>query len=247
MGEDFLYTTFDDLWRPSDALEDAFSSIEGSAAITFRTLATAGAALTVDGRDSIAHFLALTICRHPDVMGRGRRRGVESGYLIADIHSYPDFDSFNEAFRAKFRANLPQETYQSLKAKTPEQLLEEAQVLEGLSPQDPQLPIQDSVRAVPLVCKCIVTMDMTLLDAPPGASFVLGDTPLPDYELGNGFTVPLSSILALKVASARNPAVPSSFRRVALAAEISAINQTQFDNAKRIVIGADHAVLAALA
>jgi hypothetical protein len=245
MGGEHLYTIFNTIWQPSDALEDSFTKIEAAAAAVFRQLG-AGVPVTSDLRVPLVHFLALTICRHPDVMSRARRRGVEGGYLIADIHSYPDFPSFNRAFRAKFHADLPEEVYQLLKAKTEQQLLDEADELEKLSPQAPQLPIQDSVRAVPLVFAKIVAMDMTLLDAPAGRSFVLGDTPLPDYELGQGFSVPLSHVLALKMSPAGDPAAPLSLRRAATPEEVAEINRIQFENAKRLVIASEAAVLNAL-
>lgn len=246
MGEDYLYTVFNELWQPSDALEDAFSKHEGDAAAAFERLSVAGIPLTDDLRISLANFLALTVCRHPDVMSRGRRRAVEVGYFVADVHSYPDLASFNAAFRAKFRDDPPEGTYQGLRTKTADELLKEAQKIEALSPQDPELPVQYSVTAIPLVRERIIKMDMTLLDAPAGTFFVLGDTPLPDYELGQGFSVPLSSVLALHSRPARDPKVPSSGRRAATVIEVRTINQTQFDSAKSIVIGSDEPTLTAL-
>jgi hypothetical protein len=73
-------------------------------------------------------------------------------------------------------------------------------------------------------------MDLWLLGAPDG-SFVLGDTPLPDYDLG---TLPLSSSLAL-LASPKATRKPSFGRRQATKTEIQRINQTQFDNMVEIV------------
>jgi hypothetical protein len=79
-------------------------------------------------------------------------------------------------------------------------------------------------------------MDLVLLDAPAG-SFILGDTPLPDYDLAHGLTLPLSARLALS-ASPKLADKAALVRRNATATEIQGSNQTQFDNTVEIVVGA---------
>ncbi len=59
----------------------------------------------------------------------------------------------------------------------------------------PRLPAQDLIRAMSTIEEVIKRMDLCLLNAVPPMAFVLGDTPLPQSDLGHGFSVPLSQRL----------------------------------------------------
>jgi hypothetical protein len=137
---------------------------------------------------------------------------------------------------------IPQNTasafYVELMKKTPEQLRQEFDELNTLSPQSAQLPIQEALRAQTEISKELSKMKFTLLDAPAGQYFILGDTPLPQSEAHRGFTVPLSKSVAVEAlpASSAQAVIP---RRQASTKEVIAINQTQWDNSLHIVIGPD--------
>ncbi|GGC83469.1 hypothetical protein GCM10011396_33600 [Undibacterium terreum] len=135
--------------------------------------------------------------------------------------------------------------YNILIASPPEQLARELDELNALSPQDPQLPEQEALRAQPVVCAQLQKMEFTLLDAPPGAEFVLGDTPIPQQDLSHGFSVPLSKSVAVLAEPATAPQATIA-RRSATTAEVDAINRTQWDNSRRVVVGSSKPILAAL-
>ena len=85
----------------------------------------------------------------------------------------------------------------ALETKGDEALLAEAEEIEGLSPLDPRLPMIDAILAMGEVVRRIDAMDLLLVDAPPGKSFVLGDAPVALSGLSAGFATPLSPSLAL--------------------------------------------------
>jgi hypothetical protein len=85
-------------------------------------------------------------------------------------------------------------------------------------------------------------MNLTLLDAPVGKSFVLGDTPMPQSKLERGFRVTLSQSLAVEVLPGPAPKTALA-RRTAKNSEVDDINREQWENASEIVIGPDPAAL----
>jgi hypothetical protein len=245
MRGDWLYTVFDNQWNPSDSLENALSALEGLAAALFRRIGTPGGASTAVDRDELCSALALQACRHPDIMGRGHRRAKDLGALIASAHSLslPDFTV--EMSKFGVAASEAQDAYKILFACPKEQLAQELNELNGLSPQDPQLPEQEALRAQSVICAQLQKMEIILLDTPPGADFVLGDTPLPQQDLSHGFSVPISRLVAVSAMPATVPQTTMA-RRVATRAEVDAINKAQWDNALQVVVGPSSAVLAAL-
>lgn len=245
MQSDWLYTVFDDQWNPSDALEDALSTVEAEDARLFQRLHTPGYIATSGDRNQLCASLALQASRHPDVLARGQRLGKELGTLLSDVHSMT-LDDFKRRI-ATFGVNESDahDCYVTLLMRTKEQLTYELAELMALSPQSSELPAQDAIRAMPQITDAIKKLKLCLLDAPPAEAFVLGDTPLPQSDLGLGFSVPLSKSLAVC-------AIPSSTaqitldRRFASTAEVRKINCTQNDNAREVVVGPSAALLESL-
>lgn len=246
MQADWAYTIFDHRWIPSDELEDALSVQEGKAAPLFERLCTAGTIATFEERNGLCDFLALQACRHPDIMRRGHRRAMELGKVLASVSDYKSDRDFAEVLAGFGVArDEAQNMYHILIAIHPDQLGAELNELLALSPQDPQLPEQDALLAQEKVSKVIRAMNLTLLDAPTGATFVLGDTPMPQTNLSLGFVVPLSKSVAIEaVCTSGSPT--SIGRRVATAIEVDRANQTQWENALQTVVGSEKSVLAAL-
>ena len=239
MQSDWLYTLFDNAWQPSNALEDELARIEGIVAPLFVNLSAPTASPTATDRQKICDFLALQACRHPDIMKRGHRRARELGALIAGAHAFQSVNDFvTEAAKFAIPASVAHALHGYLCAQDPAQLRQELDELNRLSAQDAQLPEQEAVRAQAQIAQAIATMLITLLDVPNGSAFVLGDTPMPQENLGHGFSVALSKSVAIDARP--STAVQSTIgRRVATIAEISAANQAQWDNSLHIVIGSD--------
>jgi len=241
MTEDWTYTIFDGWWRPSDALENALGQLEGAADQLFKDLRDNAAPPSAQGWDFLILFLALTACRHPDVMDRGHERSKELGWLFADVHAYPDLASFNAVFKARYGGELSQELFDILRSKSPEELVAEGDEVESLSPQDPRLPEQFSVLAYDRVAAKISEMRLSLLDAPPGSHFVLGDRAVPLHSVSAGFDVPLSKTLAFQ-ATPHGGGLPRT-RRSATVVEVEEISQRQFARSTGIIIGPDYATI----
>jgi hypothetical protein len=247
MSGSWIYTVFDEWWRPSDVLEDRLAKIEGDAHKLFEMLHTSKASPTNAQWIELITFLALTACRHPDIMRRGHERSKEMAWAIANIESYANYEEFRNDMKKRFATDFPRLLYDLLLAKGLEVLLAEGQQVEDLSPQDHRLPEQLSLSAVCLVANVIATMNLRLLDAPPGSSFVLGDRPLPLRDLALGFDVPLSKSLAFQAWPPRAKDAPViAERRDASINEIDEINRRQVRRAKRVVIGPDHETLKSL-
>lgn len=245
MQGDWLYTVFDNQWNPSDSLENALSVLEASAAALFRRIGAQGSATMAADRDALCSTLALQACRHPDIMGQGHRRGKSFGELLASAHGLTLSDFTKEMANYGVSPSDALQLYNIMIAKTPEQLAQELNELHRLSPQDPQLPEQDALRALPIICAQLQKMELTLLDAPPDKEFVLGDTPIPGQNLSDGFSVPISSSVAVLLQPATAPQATMA-RRTATKTDVDAINKTQWDNSLHVVVASSKAVLEGL-
>lgn len=235
MRGDWLYTIFDSQWNPSDDLENALSKIEGDDAKLFRRVCTSGV-LTANDRKGLCSALALQACRHPDVMKRGNRQAQELGNAFIEVYTLAEPEFAARLSEFGITASDAITIRQQLLTKSHDELTCELTELKSLSPQDHQLPEQLALLADTQVEKAISRMELTLLDAPPGNFFVLGDTPLPQSELARGFEVPLSKKMALQ---ARPSATPQTqvLRRPALPNEVATINRTQWNNSVDVTVG----------
>jgi hypothetical protein len=246
MSEDWLYTDFDELWRPGDGVEDALSRIESNFAPLYTSLRTRSYIPTDEEWGQLCCWLAITACRHPIVMRRGHARAKEIAYEIADASSSPTEATFLSKIRELFGVQLPGNLHAPLVAKGDESLLAEAMEIEGLSPQDPKLPMQLALAAVDDVAFAIAAMDLLLLDAPPGQTFVLGDAPVPLSRLSAGFATPLSADVALGAWPSTQGGQVIRDRVQADATLVEQINRYQADRANAAVVGPDPGVLKAL-
>jgi hypothetical protein len=245
MQVDWLYTIFDGQWRPSDALEDALSVIEGQDAQLLQRLNAPGYVPTADDEAQLCALLGLQASRHPDVLKRGHNLSREFGELLASVHDH-SLEAFQDlTARQGMTLADAKDYYVMLKARTKEQLAEELADLLQLSPQSSQLPVQDAIRAAPQIEAAIAGMQLCLLDATPPSVFVLGDTPIPQSDLGRGFSVPLSKSLAV-IATPAGVAKSPITRRVAIQLEVDEINRTQFENTFDTVVGPSAGLLKSL-
>jgi hypothetical protein len=73
----------------------------------------------------------------------------------------------------------------------------------------------------------------------------MGDTPVPDYELADGFSIPLTKSATAQFGSLASSGQAFS-RRSATPTEIAAINQEQYNNSATHVIGPDASYLDSL-
>jgi hypothetical protein len=244
MAEERLYTIWNTRWQPMDWLEDALSKSEAQAAPVFRQLQMSGYAPTADDRHVLCKFLGLQACRHPDILNRGRRVAIEFLRYALCARKLPQ-----EQFVALVvaRGMAPSDAavmHARIHELSDQQAAAQVNAVQNLSPQDPNLPLPEVIMAAPSVAKMIAEMELTLLDASAGSSFILGDTPLPQGDLAKGFSVPLGgkvAILAEPLAGNR-----SLTRRAAKQAEVDSINRTQFENSLKVVVGPDPNLLRAL-
>jgi hypothetical protein len=241
MSGDWIYTLFDPWWRPSDALEDGLSKIEGVASRLFRNIEKHGPAGDEDW-SALLWFIALTVCRHPRAMNRGSELSKELGVFLKDVRQHKDAASFASAFAICFGPQPPEDMYPIL-SQLPQETIEGTilQLLE-LHSYDPSLPQTDTLLATDEVAAAIESMDCRLLKAPHGANFVLGDRPFPARDLSKGFTIPLSKTLALD-ARPRTGATILRTSAIATLLEVSASNDSQASMAHELVIGPDSTAL----
>lgn len=246
MANHGTYTLFDQDWQATDLLEDVLARHEGDVAKLFREIHDPSSHLTTDLRSPLCHAVAVAVaaCRLPHVMRRGFRRGNDLASSLAAIPVARCFETFRQEMANNFAAEITQEEFDYFRGLGPVELAAKIQAFVARSPQHHELQEQDVLLAVPNVADVISGMDLTLLQAPVG-SFVLGDTPLPDYDLATGFTLPLSSGLTL-AASPQAGEHPVFVRRSATEPEIEAVNKVQFDNALEIVVGASRTALESL-
>jgi hypothetical protein len=241
MAEQGAYTLFDHKWHASDVLEDLLANKhEGRVARLFRILHDQSIDLTDEMREELCFAVAIAATRLPHVMDKGFRAANKIATLLPEVHRR-SYESFRRKFAAEAKTAITRKEYDDLRRLPPEQLAAEVKRFVTRVREDPVLPPQDTMLATPKIKRAICGMDFCLLDA-PDESFILGDTPLPDHDLAKGFTLPLSSKLALS-ASPRVEKTPTFVRRRATKAKIRGVNQTQFDNFLEIVVGPNKSLL----
>jgi Protein of unknown function (DUF4238) len=247
MQEAWLNTTFDAQWQASNQLEDNLAQLEHLAARLFGELEDLSVVLTEQHREMLCDFLALQACRHPDVFNSGHRKVARLATFFADapfVSTEAQFTS--EAAKLGIGTSDAAAIYGILCHADPDSL--EKQALEAMtkSPQNPELPITDALKAMVPVSAALMNLSYEVITAPSGVYFVLGDTPLPQSNLGLGFVVPLSKDVGVVASPASAPAVPTISRRAASAQEVADSNRTQWQMAAKLVVGPDQAPLAAL-
>ncbi|HEV7254144.1 MAG TPA: DUF4238 domain-containing protein, partial [Mesorhizobium sp.] len=230
MQIDWLYTLFDDQWRPSDALEDALSGAEAHQAQLLKRLQAPGYIPTVEDKAQLCAFLGLQSSRHPDVLRRGLSLAREFATLLAGVHGHSAEEFLALVGRYGIHRSEGEYLYERAASRSKEQLAGELADVLALSPQSPHLPVQDAIRAAPQIEAAIANMQLCLLDATPPSAFVLGDTPIPQSDLGQGFSVPLSRSLAVIACPAKSEKRDMT-QREATQTEVDAINRGQFDSA----------------
>lgn len=245
MSDDWLYTTFDVRGMPSNRFEDALSIFEGQAAEAMSRLDFGGKYTgSIEDQLLLRWFVALSACRHPDTMGLGYRRSKELAYALADARTMSLADFQLALARFGMSSDQAAAAFQILRSHSEDELLRQAEDVEYRPPNDPILPAQLALEpeTIERVFFLLGKHMVTILDAPLGHSFILGDTPLPP-DLGKGFTVPLSSTMALLWGVGGTEMLPDWTRRQATVREVEDSNQTQLNNSAEVVIGSSKAVL----
>lgn len=244
MAEHWLYTEFDQLWRPSDAVEDWFARQERQAGKLFISLSQPGHQPSNEEWIHVTYWLALTACRHPVVMRRSLERAKRLAFDLADVGQSPA--SFSQRLRDMYRLEVPEGLHAALAAKGEEALLEEATQIEGLSPQDPQLPSLLALTGVKPLTLEIAKLDLAILEAPPGSTFVLGDTPVPLKDLKAGFATPLTKLIAVGAWPNGEHGLVLRDRKSVSPQTVALVNAHQAEQSQSVVVGPSKAELEAL-
>lgn len=244
MSQDWLYTIYDAGGRPSNALERAAGQFETRAAKAFSNLDTPGSVGTVEDQIFLRWFVAFSACRHPDTLNMGHRRSKELAVALVDAFNQSVSD-YQVSLR-KFGIG-PEEAawaYDLIRKRDEEALLKEMDDVLTRPPNDAILPSQIALdpETIERVFFQLARHTVEILEAPVGSAFVLGDTPFPP-NLGQGFTLPISSRLALRWHPADSEMLPDWTRRLATPIEVAETNQVQADNAARVLIAQTEADL----
>ncbi|KAI1695809.1 hypothetical protein Ddc_20954 [Ditylenchus destructor] len=237
MSQDWLYTIYDAGGRPSNSLERVAGHFEARAAKAFSNLDTPGAVGSVEDQIFLRWFVAFSACRHPDTLSMGHRRSKELAVALADAFNQPLSDY--QVSLSTFGIG-PEEAawaYDLIRRRDEEALLEEMDDVLTRPPNDAILPSQIALdpETIERVFFQLARHSVEILDAPVGTAFVLGDTPFPP-DLGSGFTLPISSGLALRWSPADGDMLPDWTRRLATPTEVAETNRVQADNAACVLI-----------
>lgn len=242
MSQDWTYTVFDRWWRPSDALENDLSKLEGQLSQALASLDPTGTVPDMGLTWELCRFVGLAACRTPEVMARGHRRLKELALALSEAVGAESFERFRDEISRRFGVMLSESDYIALRKRPASSLTETAKAIGEMSPQNPVLPEQVALTGIETVAMQVGEMTLELFDAPGTHEFILGDTPLADWDLAKGFTLPLSRSLALN-ATQRMGAWSLPTRRTATAAEVEASNGIQYAHARDVVIGPDKGYL----
>jgi Protein of unknown function (DUF4238) len=244
MSQDWLYTTFDEFGMPSNHLEDWLGIVEGKSAEAIVKLDVSNSIPSLEDQIRLSYFVALSACRHPDILGETHRRTKELADTFAKVHDM-SLGEFQEALQAfGISANEAQQAFDTLILFPIAELLRLAEMVQTLPPCSPQLPAQMAIdiETIKSVFFILATYSVTILDAALGDEFILGDTPFPP-QLKNGFTIPFSSRIALLYQSGGENLLSDWTRRFATSEEVEDSNQQQFNNSLKVTIGSSKSIL----
>lgn len=246
MNSPYLYTRYDAAFNGSDAIEDGLSIIEAHQSQFLACICNPQEPVGEGTRHDLAAVLALQALRHPDVLAFGRRRALALGEQILAIRSMTK-EEFMEQAAHLFDIAQPLMVYEEIHAKTHEELSVELEEIKSWSPQSQELAETDTLGAFVTVCNRLHGFHMRLLDIRGNeGAYVLGDTPVPQDSLANGFTVSLSRRLAVAAFEAPKGQRPAIERCFATTDEIAVINRDQWDRHAKLIVGESRAVLKAL-
>ncbi|GJE28782.1 hypothetical protein [Methylobacterium organophilum] len=156
---------------------------------------------------------------------------------IADADAHASEADYLRAIERDFRVTLEAGLWRRVRAMGRDAAFAEAEEIVDLRPYDPSLPTNlASLCATMDVGKAVKGLDVTLLDAPFGHGYVLGDCPVPVVDIGRGFDVPLSKGLALRAMPPATAGRQAWARRTATAREVTDINDGQRARARSVVI-----------
>lgn len=235
MTQDWLYTVYNNQWIASNDLENHIAKLEGKADRALKAVERSPD-LTQATADPLLDFLALQASRHPDMLQRSLNRRKELAQFLALSHDMT-LDEFQEGAKDFGIAPLDAENmHKAVISQKQENILAEYERLEALSLQDSEIPLADFLDAMTPIANALSHMNIRLLDAPQSHYFVLGDTPVPQYDALKGFIVPLNKSLAVQFGTAS--ANPLIYPRASITPDaVTAINRAQWEMAKKIVVG----------
>lgn len=246
MASNYLYTTYDARFSGSDDLEDELSRIESTQSQSLAQICRQAEPVGPGTRHDLAAIIALQALRHPDVMAWGRRRALRFAELALKIRSM-SLDDFLGQVAPSLDEAHPEWLYEEIQARSEADLENELASIKALSPQDPELAETDTLSALTSLCASLNRFHMRVLDIREGeGSFVLADTPVPQDQLANGFTVPLSKRVAVAAWRAPESEPPQIERAWAEMSEITLVNQAQWNRHARLIVGESRGVLLAL-
>lgn len=245
MSRDWLYTTFDAGGRPSNVLEHWSSRIEGHAAAAMSSLDTPGALGSQEEQIFLRWFVAFSACRHPDTLQAAHARSKQLAIAIVDTFNKTLGDYQLALSKFGIENEDAEAIFDHVRGLDEAVMLDEMDDVVTRPPNDAILPSQLAIdpETIERVFFSLARHTVTILDAPIEASFVLGDTPFPP-SLGLGFTLPISSAIALKWEPAHGEMLPHWTRRLASSIEVHESNKIQADNALRDLIAKSEADLA---
>ncbi len=245
MSKDWLYTTFDEGGRPSNVLERWSSRIEAQAASAMSSLDAPGDLGSQENQIFLRRFVAFSACRHPDTLRVGHTRSKQLAIAIVDAFnkSLSDYQLTLKKFGIGHED--AEAIFDHVRGLDEAVMLDEMDDVITRPPNDAILPSQLAIdpETIERVFFSLARHNVTILDAPVGASFVLSDTPFPP-SLGLGFTLPISSMIALRWEPAQGEMFPDWTRRLSSSIEVAESNRIQADNALRDLIAQTEADLA---
>lgn len=237
MSRDWLYTTFDAGGRPSNVLERWSSRIEGQAAAAMSSLDVPDGVGTEEEQIFLRWFVAFSACRHPDTLRAAHARVKQLAISIVDAFNKSLEDYQLTLSKFGIEDEDAEAIFNHIRSLDEAELIDEMDDVITRPPNDAILPSQLAIdpETIERVFFGLAQHEVTVLEAPDGESFVLGDTPFPP-NIGMGFTLPISRKIALRWEPAQGESFPGWTRRLATSSEVDESNRTQADNALRDLI-----------
>lgn len=229
MTDDWTYLTYNAAWKPTDDVENELSGLEARAAPLIKSLTQSGSPVTEDEWKSLSAWLGISTSRHPYVLSRYHPLATIFASELAKAKGFANLEMFNAHLQKTFgdKVTVTKKEFNHLQSTSQDLLDATIEKVEVMSIYDPLLPQTDALLARFPISEQIYSMHLTLLDAPIGHEFILGDNPLPNHDLSHGFTVPLSKNVALRAKSATSGSAPLRMRRAANVFDIEGINLEQ--------------------
>jgi len=237
MSEEYANIVFDELYRPSDRLEDVLGDIENKIAKGLDELTKSGK-IEKNTKIDMAMLLALQACRYPERFSTLLDLGKYLAIALFDYRECPNVTVLNNALRAKGvlpGINFTSEDFERLRGSSEEKLAAELEAILALHGYEASFNPELIISSAQQVATHILGLKWTLVHC-LDRNFILSDRPVP-LPIGYGFDLGLTSEYGLRLSDPDDISQETLYPITVTSAEVDDTNAKVRARAKTWICG----------